>query len=300
MTGFRHFRETAKLWPAWYLQKLHAAAIQLVRPVTTATDTIVSLTSYPERFSTLDLCIGSLLRQSVLPERIILHLSEDEADAAPLPPLLTGNTGSLLEIRCVSRNTRSYKKIIPALERYPDKTIVTCDDDKIYPPNWLKHLLRAANETPGTIICHRARVAIAQSEQQWAAYRNWPGCRTSQAGMANVPIGSGGVLYPPGSLHPIVHDLDSYERWAPHADDLWLKLAAWKQGTPVRQVRHKPSRFNSIPVHGGHLSDHNLAAGGNDQVLRELASRFGFTPASLKRTRGSDRVPIRSAAQSSR
>ena len=300
MTGFRNLRETAKLWPAWYLQKLHAAAIQRLRPVTTATDTIVSLTSYPERFSTLDLCIGSLLRQSVLPERIILHLSEDEAHAAPLPPLLTGNTGSLLEIRCVSRNTRSYKKIIPALERYPDKTIVTCDDDKIYPPNWLKHLLRAAVETPDSIICHRARVASALSEGQWAAYRNWPGCRHSEADMANVPIGSGGVLYPPGSLHPMACDYNSFERWAPHADDLWLKLASWKQGTPVRQVRRKPSRFNSIPMRGGHLSDRNLAAGGNDQVLRELADRFGFTPATLKRTTDSGQVQIGPAAQSSR
>jgi hypothetical protein len=118
--------------------------------------------------------------------------------------------------------------------------------------------------------------------------------------MASVPIGSGGVLYPPGSLHFMVHDHDGFETYAPHADDLWLKLAAWKQGTPVRQVRAKPSRFNSIPVRGGHLSDRNLTLGGNDIVLSALADTFGFTPGNLMQSAAHQATGAHRPAQSSR
>ena len=95
-------------------------------------------------------------------------------------------------------------------------------------------------------------------------------------------------------------DHDGYQRYAPHADDLWLKLAAWKQGTPVRQVRARPSRFNSIPVRGGHLSDRNLTQGGNDRVLSELANTFGFTPGNLVQSAAHQATAAHHLTQSSR
>ena len=44
---------------------------------------IVSLTSYPKRFSTLHLTLKSLLTQSVRPDRVILWLAEADKNAVP-------------------------------------------------------------------------------------------------------------------------------------------------------------------------------------------------------------------------
>jgi len=282
MTNLRNIRETLQLWPAWHLQRLHAATIRLFLQPPVAPGVVVALTSYPARFDTLHLCLQSLFRQSVRPERLMLVVSRDEADAHPLPPAIASLDGQLLEIVYDEGNIGSYKKIIPALERCPGMTIVTCDDDKIYPPNWLKQLLRAAGRTPGAIICHRARMASPLPDGTWAPYHSWPSCNHDTPSMAIIPIGSGGVLYPPGALDEVAADRRRFLKIAPSADDLWLKFAAWKRGTPACQVCYKPSKFKSIPMKAGHLSDVNVAAG-NDMVLHQMASELGFTPLCIMR-----------------
>ncbi|MEM9471855.1 MAG: glycosyltransferase family A protein [Pseudomonadota bacterium] len=277
MIRLRNFREALKLWPAWHFQRLHAATCRRFQKPDAASGVVVALTSYPARYDTLHLCLQSLFRQSAQPERFILAVSRDEVDASPLPAHIACLDGQLLDIVHDDGNTRSYKKIAPALMRYPGTTIVTCDDDKIYPPNWLKHLLRAAERTPDAIVCHRARVARALSDDTWAPYRTWPSCNYDTPSMATVPIGSGGVLYPPGALDAIATDRQLFLEIAPSSDDLWLKFAAWKRGTPACQVRRTPSKFNSIPMKAGHMSDTNVT-GGNDAALHRLAGELGFTP----------------------
>lgn len=277
MTNLRNIRETLQLWPAWHLQRLHAATIRLFLQLPVAPGVVVALTSYPARFDTLHLCIQSLLRQSVRPERLMLVVSREEVETHPLPPAIASLDGQLLEIVHDEGNIGSYKKIIPPLERCPGMTIITCDDDKIYPPNWLKQLLRAADRTPGAIICHRARLACPLPDGTWAPYQSWPSCSHDMPSMAIVPVGSGGVLYPPGVLDEVVTDRRRFLEIAPSADDLWLKFAAWKRGTPACQVCRKPSRFTSIPMKAGHLSDINVDVG-NDIVLRRMAIEQGFTP----------------------
>lgn len=44
-----------------------------------------------------------------------------------------------LEIR-FCENLRSYKKIIPALQEYPDAILITADDDWLYTQDWLAGL----------------------------------------------------------------------------------------------------------------------------------------------------------------
>lgn len=277
MTGSRNIREMLQFWPALQLQRLHAAALHRVETPPVIAGLVVSVTSYPARFGTLPLCLASLLRQSMRPERLVLAVSVEEARRSPLPPVIQELDGSRIEVLHDDGNIGSYKKIIPVLERFPDHTIVTCDDDKIYPPNWLKQLLRASHQTPEAIICHRARLGQGLSGSNWAPYTQWPSCDHSRPAMDVFPIGSAGVLYPPASLDPVVTKRHLALDLAPTADDLWFKYAAWKGGRPARQVRRKPFRFTSIPVNSGHLSDKNLT-GGNDITLQRMARELGFTP----------------------
>lgn len=170
--------------------------------------------------------------------------------------------------------------LVVSVTSYPARFNVTCDDDKIYPPNWLKYLLRASREAPESIVCYRGRLGRGLGENGWLPYASWPSCDHDRPSMEVFAIGSAGVLYPPFSLHQLVKDRHLACEVAPAADDLWLKLAAWKCGTLTRQVWRNPHRFTSIPVSSGHLSDQNLVEG-NDMVLARLAREFGFTPNSV-------------------
>ena len=42
---------------------------------------IISLTSYDKRFTTLPLCLKSLLKQTVMPDKIILYLAEKDSSS---------------------------------------------------------------------------------------------------------------------------------------------------------------------------------------------------------------------------
>ena len=55
-----------------------------------------------------------------------------------------------LEIRECD-NLRSFKKLVPALQTFPNAFIVTADDDLYFAPNWLETLATAAEA--GVMAC---------------------------------------------------------------------------------------------------------------------------------------------------
>jgi hypothetical protein len=196
-----------------------------------ASKVIVSLTSYGHRLATVHLTLLSLLNQTVVPDKVILWLSEEEFKGQKLPKILTDLQAYGLTIDYCN-DIGSYKKLIPSLTRFPDQLIITFDDDVIYPCNHIERLLQAYNQHPEAIICHHARKMI-MSDTNIQPYCQWPfvieGCRSNRL----LPIGLGGVLYPPHSLHALVNDSELFLKLAPKADDLWFKCMALKQGTPT-------------------------------------------------------------------
>ena len=103
---------------------------------------IVSLTSYPQRIDIVYKVIDSLLRQSLKPDVVVLWLARDEfpRQEQSLPRELRRYIKFGLTIRWCE-NLRSYKKLIPSLKAYPSDTIVTADDDILYPENFGHHRL---------------------------------------------------------------------------------------------------------------------------------------------------------------
>jgi hypothetical protein len=90
---------------------------------------IVSLTTIASRLNKVHITLRSVMNQTVKPEKIILWINENDSDK--IPPTLSKLTGKLLEIKFTPHRS-SHKKLIPTLELFPNKTIVTCDDDLIY------------------------------------------------------------------------------------------------------------------------------------------------------------------------
>jgi len=195
---------------------------------------IVSLTTYSSRIHTVHHTINSLLKQELLPKKIILWLDEKEFTSDTIPDSLKAISSSIFEI-CYCANLRSYKKLIPTLEKYPNETIITVDDDFEYPATLVADLCKYSNFYPGHVVAARGRI-INRVDNSVAPYPSWTFISQEHALSGEhclIPIGYGGVLYPAGCFDNKITDEDEFMSLAPNADDLWFKAMSWLNGTPV-------------------------------------------------------------------
>lgn len=197
-------------------------------------DIIISLTTYSKRIETVDKVIISLLKQTISVDKIILWLDEKETDFSKLPSGLTQLVSDKFEIKFCP-NYKSYKKLIPTLQLYPDATIITFDDDIDYPEEQVEKLLLAHFENPHEVITNVARNILVKNGLL-QPYSTWDHAYEEQVGIPHLsllPIGVGGVLYPHGSLNNEVLNTDKFIELAPHGDDLWFKCMTLWSGRKV-------------------------------------------------------------------
>jgi hypothetical protein len=233
---------------------------------------VVSLTSYPPRFRKLALTLRCLLSQSVAPDDVVLWVAK--ADVGKLPKdVLELRDHGLTVAEC--DDLGPYKKIIPALERFPHDVIVTADDDHYYSTGWLGALLEEHAKYPQQVVSHTARHMTFSGSDSLRPYRQWPIVQDGE-GKDLLPTGFGGVLYPPGSLPDTVRDSATFMALAPTADDLWLRWASARSGVSVRVVSaHRPE----LEWRGSQrqaLVKTNLRGGGNDRQIANLVQHFGL------------------------
>lgn len=185
---------------------------------------IISLTSYPARINTVNQTIQSLLNQSMKADKVILWLALEQFPnkEADLPQQLLDLRKSGLTIDWY-HDIKSYKKLIPALKKYPDAIVVTADDDLLYQKDWLLNLYHAYLQDKKTIWCHRAHRIILDKHGKMLPYNLWKKCVTKNIPSArNFPTTGGGVLYPPQTFYKDVLDEKRFMDIAPTADDIWF------------------------------------------------------------------------------
>ena len=185
---------------------------------------IVSLTSIPSRLSTLDIVISSLLSQSQCPQQIILWLNEDLKQN--LPQYLVRLEGDIFKI-CYCEGNSSYRKLLPSLKDYPNSIIVTCDDDMIYPKNWLSGLYQCHKNRPKDVISQVGRLITRDDNKQLKAYKNWCFLKYEYTRDNFLPVGYGGVLYPCKTFSAEVFNEELFMKLSPKADDLWFKALSF-------------------------------------------------------------------------
>lgn len=235
---------------------------------------LVSLTSFPPRYPTLHLTLKSLLRQDTQPDLIVLWIARQDEQA--LPPAVRKLFGKGIELRIVE-DVRSYKKLVFALQDFPSSYIVTADDDVFYKPDWLTLLV--AGQRPGerVITCHRGHRLKQTTQGGLAKYADWgwdvDDDRARCPSVDLMPTGVGGVLYPPGSLHPDATARALYERYTPSADDLWFFWCARRAGSTYRKVGPKFRQLGWWSSQESRLFDANIVL--NDEQVAQLEHRFG-------------------------
>lgn len=240
LTPFRRIvRACANRWLPPYLAKASPSMGDKQSEV------IISFTSFPARIGEVWQVVKSLKNQSVLPEKIILWLSKEQFPTKEtIPDNLWAEEDGLFEIRIVEGDIRSHKKYFYAMQVFPEKTIITCDDDVYYHPDMLKHLLDTSRQFPGCVIANTAS-QIKHHPDGGTSYHSWESVDKSFAHEDIVQIGVGGVLYPPHVLHELTLREDLLMSLTPMADDIWLNTMARLKKTPVVKSDMK---FIPLPV----------------------------------------------------
>lgn len=195
---------------------------------------IVSLTSFPTRINHLWKIIESLLRQSVKPDRIILWISEEQFHSEnDVPKNLLKLKQRGLEIKIRKGNLRSHKKYFYTFIEYPNDICIIVDDDIFYRSNLIETLISLHNIYPDAVCFNHGRT-ILDEKGQIIAYND--GCplkprREPLLSNGFLPVGVGGVLYPPYSTEMDVINESVFRKICFSADDIWLWAMTYKHGT---------------------------------------------------------------------
>lgn len=234
---------------------------------------VVSMTTFPARIGYVHLAIRSLLNQTVKPGKIILWLAKEQFRDVEIPPQLQQLCAYGLEIRYCDEDLLAHKKYYYAMQEFPDKRIVTYDDDIIYPEDSLEKLLKMHRQHPNAIICNRGR-EIAMENESVAPYRDWKVSGRVPAGVPTYRVMAStgaGTLYPPHCMPEETFDIEKIRRLALTADDLWMKVMSIQGGVPVVKSQ---TRGKALCVSKGRqditLAHQNVDQSLNDRVMQGL------------------------------
>ena len=236
---------------------------------------IVSLTSYPARFGSIYLCLKSLLLQSAKPDKIILWLACDQGQ-------VTQEIKSLeqygLTIVCGVEDLKPHKKYFYSMQEFPNDTIITVDDDVIYPQDLVASLLQTSAKNPGCVCARRVHKITFDADAKINPYSKWiDKCKKERApSFLLIPTGVGGVLYPPKCLDKRAFGKDLIISQGLMADDIWLKTMELLNGTKVVWT---PNNIMT-PPYTEHSQDtalylDNVHQNKNDEYIDNMLELYG-------------------------
>lgn len=242
---------------------------------------VVTMTSFPAAIPYAAEAVRSLLRGSVLPDKLILYLTFSQFTGNELPEDLRSlaATNPIFEIRNYERDIRSYRKLIPALADFPEAVVVTVDDDVEYHRHMLRDLLRLHQQMPDAVLAHRAkRIRLGLPYRRWRKFRWYDFLfKRIHRSFLNLQTGVGGVLYPPHSLKHEMMDEALFTRLAPSTDDIWFWAAGVANGYPVVPVpfgRNKPRGLDKPKALSLKTTNFKGQTDRNAQALEAILEHF--------------------------
>lgn len=194
----------------------------------------VSLTSFPARIGSLHLVVRSLLKQTVLPERIVLYLGTDSMDS-DIPQKLRSLEKFNFIIKTGYDDIKPHKKYLYAMQEYPDDIIITVDDDSLYDRNLVCDLLRCHEKYPEAVCARRVHRITKNNDGTLKKYNDWEWEYTEsiEPSFKLFATGCGGVLYPPHTFTEEAFNSETMKKHCLTTDDIWLKFMELKNNIKV-------------------------------------------------------------------
>ena len=282
----RKLKTEGKKWKLIYkINKLIAVTVFPVLALfqnNKGTDTngeiIVSLTSFPARINKVWITISTILNQSLKPKRVLLWLAEEQFPnkEKDLPKSLLKLKNRGLEILFCD-DLKSHKKYYYTMKYNPDDVVVTVDDDMLYPENMLQQLWNSHNTNPECVVCQFAHMITFDENGSINPYKKWTSCYgdDTKPGMRILPVGCGGVLYPPGVLNKSLYDKEKINNLCPQMDDLWLKAMAILNKTKA-VICNKGSLiyFDMTGTRKSGLQHVNAGQNKNDDAMKAILQEY--------------------------
>ena len=224
----------------WYYHNIKKKSISSPEEA----DYVVSLTTYPARVGNVWRVIEMAANQRGIQDKyaICLYLIKSEFEGIDLPAKIKELQARGLTVKFNEENLKCHNKYFYAFKDYPEKTIITIDDDLQYNHHSISGLIKKNKENPKCIIYNRGN-RILKNEP----YKNWPFIDNMVTPCYNAfPTGVGGVLYPPNCCDSMVENIDVIKQTCLRADDLWLNFNSRIKGTKVVQTALK-STYMILP-----------------------------------------------------
>ena len=205
---------------------------------------VISLTSHPARFQTLNTVIEQLLNQRLTPKKIYLNIAAE--DMAKLPAAISAlESNGILQINSCT-NLGPGKKLIPTLMLEKALPIIVVDDDLIFETDLSLKLMIQHQLTPKAIVASRVHKITYANDGKLSAYKNSD-----------------------------VTDEKVYKELSFHTDDLWWFIQSKRVGTLTKRVPGI-SKLNYID---GTQEDGLWQSGNqdrNDSNLKLLLSKYSI------------------------
>lgn len=238
---------------------------------------VISMASYEKRFSTLHLCLESVLNQSIKPDKFLLYLDQ-QYETIPYQVLELQKFG--LEICFAKIDLKCHNKYFYAMQRYPDDILITLDDDVRYPPDLISKLLASYSKYPFAVSAGRVHRIRFDSNGIAMPYHLWD----KEVDFYDTPSmellanGVGGVLYPPKCMDMRLFDAEKIQQLCLYGDDIWLKAMQILKGTPVVAIRQKqqhPPIIDNTQQHGLYVI--NKMQHRNDLYIKNVFHEYNLT-----------------------
>lgn len=261
----------------WYYHNIKKKSISSPEEA----DYVVSLTTYPARVGNVWRVIEMAANQRGIQDKyaICLYLIKSEFEGIDLPAKIKELQARGLTVKFNEENLKCHNKYFYAFRDYPEKTVITIDDDLQYNHHSISGLITKNKEYPECIIYNYGAYVLRNKP-----FKTWPDAVLQNMPHLDIyPLGVGGVLYPPHACHKIVTRADVIKETCMCADDMWLNYCSRIQKTFVVQTGLRSAYMvlpNSSQQYALWKSNVDPVIAGNDKQINMISNwskkQFGF------------------------
>jgi len=236
---------------------------------------VISLTSHPARFDTLDQSLKSLLEQRLIPRKIYLNIAE--VDIVKLPVAIKSlELGGILKINPCS-DLGPGKKLIPTLKAEDSLPIIVVDDDLIFETDLALKLMIQHHLSPNSVIASRVHKIEIEFDGKLSSYSKWRKNYALSDGPASdlFATSGAGTLYKKEFFHKDVMDEATYKDLCFHTDDLWWYVQSKRVGVKTKRL----PGFSVLNFIDGTQEDGLWRSGNqdrNDPNLKALLNKYSL------------------------